>query len=270
MNKSGRGKIIIIMFAALLVFLAVFYFAANGKREENLTKLSATEATIQRDLDINYPQTPKAVVRYYAELSQCMYDPTNSDEEVAAIARQSRGLFDEELKAQQSDEQYLASLKNTIAGFINDNRRIVSFTISPSSEVVYSTLDIGEVASLYCTYTMQKGSVSYSDPEHFLLRKDPEGRWKILGWQSVSVEQGQSTAAEQGQSSGAAQEQGTKTEAPSGSTENSPTENSGSNGGSGSTESKKTEEKAEAPAVVIEKPTVEVPTVEINIPGVDQ
>ena len=237
-----------------MVFLAVFYFVANGKREDSMTKLSATEATIQRDLSINYPQTPKAVVRYYAELSQCMYDPANSDEQIAEIARQSRDLFDDELKAQQTDEQYLASLKSTIAGFINDNRRIVSFTVSPSSEVIYSKLDIGDVASLYCTYTMQKGSVSYSDPEHFLLRRDGDGRWKILGWQSTSVEEPQAEAQP------AAIEEGAKAgEAP-------PKESAGSetkppaDGSKGS----------EAPEIIIEKPTVEIPTVEIKVPGVDQ
>ncbi len=255
MKNSARGRFILIMFAVLVVFLAVFYFVANGKRDDGMTKLSATEATIQRDLSINYPQTPKAVVRYYAELSQCMYDPANSDAEIEEIAKQSRELFDDELKAQQTDEQYLASLKSTIAGFINDNRRIVSFTVSPSSEVIYSRLDIGEVASLYCTYTMQKGSVSYSDPEHFLLRRDGDGRWKILGWQSTSVEQAQAESVPP-------EKDGTDV---------NDTPAAGSSGSEGKNEVYGTEGSgAETPEVKIEKPTVEIPTVEIKVPGVDQ
>ena len=255
MNKKGRGRFVLIVFAALIVFLAVFYFVANGKRrDEGLQKLSATEATVQRDLSINYPQTPKAVVRYYAELSQCMYDPSNSEEEVQEIAKQSRYLFDDELKAQQTDEQYLASLKTTIAAFLNDNRRIVSFTISPSSEVVYDTLDIGDVASLYCTYTMQKGPVSYSDPEHFLLRRDSEGRWKILGWQSSSAENGAVAGGDTGSSGGSGSSDGSGA---SGS--------SGTSGSSGAPDASGTSGSGEA---VIEKPTVEIPTVEIEIPGV--
>lgn len=253
MNKAGRGKVIFIMFTALLVFLAVFYFIANGKRQEPMTKLSATEATVQKDLSINYPQTPKAVVRYYAELSQCMYDPTNTDEEVEAIARQSRELFDEELKSQQSDDDYLQSLKNTIAGFLQDNRRIVSFTITPSSEVVYNTLDIGEVASLYCTYTMQKGSVSYSDPEHFLLRKDGDGRWKILGWQSASLDEDNTKPVDY--------ETDDQEESGSSPDDNGPV-NAGDSGNGGN-------EGTDAPKITIEKPRVEIPTVEIDVPGVN-
>ncbi len=249
-NNPGKGKIIFIMVLVLLVFLVVFYFVANGERkDEQLTKLSSTEATIQRDLSINYPQTPKAVVRYYAELSQCMYDPTNTDKEVEMIAEQSRLLFDDELKARQSDADYLASLKNTIAAFINDNRKIVSFTVSPSSEVVYDKLDIGEVATLYCTYTMQKGSVSYSDPEHFLLRKDGDGRWKILGWQSASLDDtrapkddGSQTAEDEDEDEGVMD--------------------------TGNPDVKEDVPEPEgAPVVDIKKPTVEIPTVEVKVPG---
>lgn len=263
MKNSARGRFILIMFAVLVVFLAVFYFVANGKRDDSMTKLSATEATIQRDLSINYPQTPKAVVRYYAELSQCMYDPSNTDKEIEEIAKQSRALFDDELKAQQTDEQYLASLKSTVAGFIKDNRRIVSFTVSPSSEVIYSKLDIGEVASLYCTYTMQKGSVSYSDPEHFLLRRDGDGRWKILGWQSTSVEQQQPSPQQQ-------------TASPKKEAADVPAGNKADDAAAGYKSAEGTPapageaEGAETPEVVIEKPTVEIPTVEIKVPGVDQ
>ena len=248
-NNPGKGKIIFIMVLILLVFLAVFYFVANRERKDGqLTKLSATEATVQRDLSINYPQTPKAVVRYYAELSQCMYDPTNSDEEVEMIATQSRLLFDDELRARQSDSDYLRSLRNTISAFLNDNRRIVSFTVSPSSEVVYDTLDIGEVATLYCTYTMQKGSVSYSDPEHFLLRKDNEGRWRILGWQSATLDN-PNIPKDTGEP-------------------DTEEEDSDNNAGNGAQVNET--EIEETPEIGIKKPTVEIPTVEINIPGSGQ
>ena len=247
-NNPGKGKIIFIMVLVLLVFLVVFYFVVNRERKDELTKLSSTEATIQRDLSINYPQTPKAVVRYYAELSQCMYDPTNSEKEVEMIAKQSRLLFDDELKARQSDAEYLASLKNTIAAFLSDNRRIVSFTVSPSSEVVYDKLDIGEVATLYCTYTMQKGSVSYSDPEHFLLRKDGDGRWKILGWQSASLDEA-GVPKDTGVQDTEEEDEGDLT------------------GAEGGSEAGNEAAPAEAPAVDIKTPTVEIPAVEVKIPG---
>ena len=186
-SKTGKGKIVLALVVILLIFLAVFYFQINknNSRKEELV-LTDTQSAIQRDLSVNYPQTPKAVVRYYAELSKCMYNPDNSDKEIEQLAIQSRILLDEKLVAQQTDAQYIAALRSTISGFIQDKRKIISYTTSSSSEVEYATTELGETASLYCNYTMQKDSLNYIDTEQFLLRKNEEGRWKIVGWQSAN------------------------------------------------------------------------------------
>ena len=186
-SKTGKGKIVLALVVILLIFLAVFYFQINknNSRKEEIV-LTDTQSAIQRDLSVNYPQTPKAVVRYYAELSKCMYNPDNSDKEIEQLAIQSRILLDEKLVAQQTDAQYIASLRSTISGFIQDKRKIISYTTSSSSEVEYATTELGETASLYCNYTMQKDSLNYIDTEQFLLRKNEEGRWKIVGWQSAN------------------------------------------------------------------------------------
>lgn len=186
-SKTGKGKIVLALVVILLIFLAVFYFQINknNSQKEELV-LTDTQSAIQRDLSVNYPQTPKAVVRYYAELSKCMYNPDNTDKEIEQLAIQSRILLDEKLVAQQTDAQYIASLRSTISGFIQDKRKIISYTTSSSSEVEYATTELGETASLYCNYTMQKDSLNYIDTEQFLLRKNEEGRWKIVGWQSAN------------------------------------------------------------------------------------
>ncbi len=186
-SKTGKGKIVLALVVILLIFLAVFYFQINknNSRKEEIV-LTDTQSAIQRDLSVNYPQTPKAVVRYYAELSKCMYNPDNSDKEIEQLAIQSRILLDEKLVAQQTDAQYIAALRSTISGFIQDKRKIISYTTSSSSEVEYATTELGETASLYCNYTMQKDSLNYIDTEQFLLRKNEEGRWKIVGWQSAN------------------------------------------------------------------------------------
>ncbi|SKB87836.1 hypothetical protein SAMN06296386_107146 [Lachnospiraceae bacterium] len=186
-SKTGKGKFVLALVVILLLFLVVYYFRINRVRaKEDTVVLSETQSAIQRDLSANYPQTPKAVVRYYAELSKCMYNPDNTDKEVEELAAQSRRLLDESLVARQSDIEYLASLRSTIAGFIQDKRKIISYTTSSSSEVVYATTDLGDTASLYCNFTMQKDSLNYIDSEQFLLRKDKDGHWKIVGWQSAN------------------------------------------------------------------------------------
>ncbi len=186
-SGAGKGKLIAILALGLILLLTVFYVLANRRQPTDLTVLTATQATVQRDLESYYPQTPKAVVKYYAELTQCMYDPSNTDKEISELAKQSRLLFDEELRATQTDEDYLNSLHMTINTFRNESRKIISFTTSNSAEVEYRDTANGKLSSLFCVYTMQKDGVNYTDTEQFLLRKDEKGRWKILGWQSPTA-----------------------------------------------------------------------------------
>ncbi len=185
--RSKKGKIVLVLIIVMLLFLVIYYIRINSVRaQEEVLVLTETQEAIQRDLSTNYPQTPKAVVRYYAELSKCMYNPDNTDSEIEQLAAQSRKLLDDVLVEKQTDAEYLASLRSTISGFVKDKRKIISFTTSSSSEVEYASTDLGETASLYCNFTMQKDSLNYIDTEQFLLRKDANGHWKIVGWQSAN------------------------------------------------------------------------------------
>ena len=186
--KNKKLTLLLAMAIVAVIVIIMFFRIANSKDvNEGEVSLSKTQAVIlEHNLEIDYPQSPRAVVKYYAELSQCMYDTGNTDKDVEDLAVQSRKLLDDELVLQQTDEEYLADLKTTISKFASEKRRIVSFTVSASTDVDYYTLDSGEeMSSLYCIYTLQKGSLNYSDNEEYILRKDSDGHWKILGWQSA-------------------------------------------------------------------------------------
>ena len=186
-NNSGKLKVVLAILIVVVTIIVVFYRIANQKRaDEGVQKLSSTQAILQRDLDINYPQSPRAVVKYYAELSQCMYESDTTETDIVELAVQSRKLLDDELVAQQSDEQYLAALKKTVESFAKEKRRIVSFTISSSTDVETYKNNGDDMASLYFIFVLQKGSLNYSDNEQYILRKDSKGHWKILGWQPAA------------------------------------------------------------------------------------
>ncbi|MCR4891065.1 MAG: hypothetical protein K5989_02595 [Lachnospiraceae bacterium] len=184
--RSKINKAVLIMAMALMAFLVVFFLLINRSRSrEESQNFSPAQEVLQRDLDIRYPPSPKEVVIYYSELSQCMYDSTTTEEDVEALARQSRRLFDDELYARQTDEEYIRSLKLEVAAFAEKQRKIASFTTSSAGDVVYDNTDKGELATLYCVYTMREGALTYTDTEQFILRRDADRHWKILGWQKA-------------------------------------------------------------------------------------
>ena len=181
--SSDSVKRILLLMIVAVAFVIIFYRVINRPKQAEEGQLSEVQTVLQRDLDYNYPPSPREVVRYYAELSQCLYWEEISDQDIEDIGMQMRELFDSELKAAQTEQQFFNSLKVDVATFREEKRKVISFTISSSTDVEYSETEYGDLSSLYCMFTMQKGNQNYSDNEKFLLRKDERGHWKILGWE---------------------------------------------------------------------------------------
>lgn len=178
-----KATIIIIVLAAMLVG---FYFYVSHQMEvskrEEAAVVTKTQKLLLRDLDKNYPPSPKELIKYYSELSQCLYGETHSDDELKSIALQMQKLYDAELIANQNQDQYLANLKTEVASMKNAKYTISSFSTSASTDVAYSTMKEREWAKLYCKYNIRQGSKMLETNEEFLLRMDEDKHWKIYGW----------------------------------------------------------------------------------------
>lgn len=181
-KKNGlKGVILALVMAGLIVG---YYFHLSNrevKKEPSKAKVSAVQDVLLRDLEKNYPPTPKEVVKYHAEISKCFYDGAYTEEEFDALARRARELYDEELKATQTEAEYAEELKEDIAEFEETDTVISSYSTSASTDVDYSA--DGNSASLYCIYNVRQGKQIVSSNHRYMLRKDENGHWKILGWE---------------------------------------------------------------------------------------
>lgn len=189
--KSTRTVFVVVMLACLLVGY-YFYLSHGVKREspvkEEDIKTSKVQNVLLKDLSKNYPASPKEVVKFYSELSQCFYNEEYSDSELNALASKAQELYDDELLANQgSDGDYIAKLKDDIATFKNAKVVISSYSTSASTDVDYFTQEGRECAGLYCDYTMREGTSLRHTKQLFILRKDAQGHWKILGWDRAKV-----------------------------------------------------------------------------------
>lgn len=183
MDKKNNFKsaILIIIVAVLVV---AFYFRISNKQQEKTeqTSVSAVQEVLLRDMDRDYPPSPKEVVKYYAEITKCFYDGDCSDEELEKLAERARDMYDEELNANKTQEKYFEDLKFDISDFENQSIKISSYSVSASTDVEYSTIDNRDCARLYCMFNLSKDSTMTNSYQEFLLRKDETGHWKILGW----------------------------------------------------------------------------------------
>lgn len=187
-NEGNSVVRVIVVVCVLAVMLVGFYYYISHKtRTENDEDVAITKSqqVLMRNLETNYPPSPKEVVKYYCEITQCFYNETHTEEETEALAMQIRKLYDDELAANQTEEEYLEELKIEIISMLGNGMTVSSFGLPSSSEVIYYSEDGYDWARLYCSFNLRQETKMLNTVEQFLLRKNENGRWKIYGWQLV-------------------------------------------------------------------------------------
>lgn len=191
--KNSR-KILVILIVVLFVsaILGLFIYVNNkpqsGSVEDDVV-ISNVDNVVLRNLDINYPPTPKEVLKYYSEITMCFYEENLSEEDMVRLAQIARKLYDAELCADITEEEYLASLREDILEFNSLGIVVSGYTVSSSTDVEEFVVDGRECARLYATYRLRQGTEYIYSNEVFIMRKDEDGHWKILGWELLEEEE---------------------------------------------------------------------------------
>lgn len=186
--KSG-----IVLVMMMVVMVGYYYYLSNKEKEKEEKEVVVTvvQELIAKDLTNNYPPSPKEVIRYYSDITQCFYNEEYSDEELEQLAIQTRMLFDDELVVSNDWDKYMIELKADIAEFKQSSIKVTSYSISASTDVDYFKDDGYEFARLRCTYYLTNGSFGQTIEEVYLLRRDEDKHWRIYGWdlaENVQVE----------------------------------------------------------------------------------
>ena len=153
-KKNGEGAkriIILLVLAAIVVGGFAMLALRNKPSHATPSTLTPVEEVLARNLDNNYPATPKE-------------------------------LLDEELIAQQTDDDYYKMLKADIDIFKSHDRSISSYSVSSAADIDYYKYEGLDWAKALCVFTVREGTSLVATQEEFLLRKDVSGHWKIFGW----------------------------------------------------------------------------------------
>lgn len=186
-----KNVIIIVILAALVG--GYFLYLSNKKVEQKDTTVTAVQNVILRNLETDYPPSPKEVVKYYSDISKCLYNETYTDEQFEQMADKLLGIYDDELVQSNPREQYIKSLRSDVDSFLSNKYSIASYTPSVSTDVEYDTVDGRECAKLYCTYSIsiKSGADYVKSKQVFLLRRETDTKhWKIMGFDMVQENNG--------------------------------------------------------------------------------
>ena len=192
-GQNANGIKVLIIGIILICLVTGYYYYLSNKRqraaEEAPAKATAVQEALLYNFERNYPPTPKEVVKLYGQISQCFYNEEYTEEEFVQLALQIRNLYDDELIAAKTENQYIEDLRWDVSQMRDQGIVISSYATSASTDVEEYTKGGFKWAKLYCSFTLRKGTSVGSTNEIFLLRKDDEGHWKIYGFKLADEEE---------------------------------------------------------------------------------
>ena len=176
----------------ILIALGVgyYYYLANKDAKKDATDYAAnagseTNLLISRDILKSYPESPKELVELNVRINKAFYEPKNTEEQTEALGRQVRLLWDDELLALHPEEKYMQDLKADIEKFRSVNAKISSYAIQSATKTKYTTKDGKQYASIIGVYYIRENNEIKNSYTRFMMRKNEEGKWKILYWELV-------------------------------------------------------------------------------------
>lgn len=184
--KRFRGKKGMIILIVMVLMLAGYYFILSNRSkpaEEPETAVSDVQLLLLKDMEKNYPPSPKEVVKLFSKITKCYYEGKYTEDEFLRLAEQAKLLYDEELVTNKTEEEYLTDLRAEIKKFKELDCQVYSYTISPVVDIDFFEQDGFEFAKLYCVYSMRQKTKMYTAEYQFLLRKDEAGHYRIYGWE---------------------------------------------------------------------------------------
>lgn len=176
--------IIIIMILIAIGIIYYYYLSANNRVESKKNSSEETEIQklINKDLENNYPATPREVVDFFSRVLTCYYEGNCSDDELMSLVLQTRKMFDDELLDRNPIDEYVENLKAEIKQYREENEKISSYIIEKNGEIEYKTFQSHYYSMVDCVYYIKGDAGTTRTMETYTLRKDSNGKWKILYW----------------------------------------------------------------------------------------
>lgn len=187
MKKMGTKGFTAVIVLIVILGLAYYTYLNNnaGNRQETAEE-TETEKLLNYDFENNYPKTVRETVKLHCRYLKSAYNNTFTEEELFTINHNVRELFDEELLQNNAEAEQLQGLKDEIQLYEENKQKFVSYSLAEASQVQYNTEDGVEYAKMKVTIVLKVDGGTLSGDEEYILRKDEQGRWKILGWQAVN------------------------------------------------------------------------------------
>ena len=185
-------KVVVIAVACILVICGGFFLFSQSLNSGNPDELTELEKVLVKDLEKDYPKTPREVVKFYNRIVQCYHSESLKKDDLGKLVDQMMLLWDKDLLAKNTREEYYATVESDIELYKKTKKTITSITIADTNEVDEVTDDRNgdKLAFVNTTYFVNTDGVFTNSHMRIGLRKDADGNWKIIG---VTLTKGESS-----------------------------------------------------------------------------
>ena len=184
--KKGKkiGTISVILVLACAVVALYWYIDRSDKKaKEPVT--TVTEQVLAKKIDTNYPPTPYAVAELYCGIVEGIYSDATTENQLEALVRKERELFDEEFAALNPYDELLVATKEDLKLAKEKKLVFTGYIVDKASNVSKWKKDGYDYASIEIQFLSRSDSGSGGSRRNLIMRKDADGNYKILGWEIV-------------------------------------------------------------------------------------
>ena len=189
MTKKRVGIVVLVMAVVLIVGMFAFVAYRTPKSAEDATRITEKDELMHKNIAADYPKTPREVLKLYNRYILLLYGSQGeelNDQEIQTLGQQMRELYDEELKSLNPEDTQQLSLMQELSAFRKDKKVMIQTNVCSSNEVEYIDIKGDSGASAQVSYFVKEGNKEFTRTyQKFLLRKDEQGEWKILGFAKV-------------------------------------------------------------------------------------
>lgn len=189
-----KTRIVILAIVIVAAICTAFYIVNNNSKKESAKEAELTEIQkiTTRNMEKDYPATPREVIKFYNRIVKCYYGRQYSDDELEQLADQALSMFDDDLLKKNEKESYIESVKSDAAQYEEDNKSISQTDVCDSNDVKYMTDNGDDIAYVTASYFIKTGSSYTKTYQEYVLRKDSDGDWKILTFYKIEGESSES------------------------------------------------------------------------------
>ncbi|MCI9427723.1 MAG: hypothetical protein HFI81_08210 [Eubacterium sp.] len=185
-----RIRTIIIGVICIGLVVGYYYYLNHKSPSEDGSDVTEVQKIVLKDLEgQSYPATPREVIKLYNRILCCYYNEEYTEEEFRKLADQAIKLMDEELADNNPPEQYYQQVEAEVEAYRSAKRTINNASVCDTNDVEFQTIDGAECACVTASYFVRDDEGYSKTAQEYILRKDQEGKWKILAFQEGVVKE---------------------------------------------------------------------------------